>query len=153
MFSLRDPYILFLEETFKFKSQSYKSQKISGLFINLRPMSVRFYGPCKGVVRRPFGLPTTIARVYDHFWGQNDNLKPCAVLRITLRCPYGDRTMSLRCVYRLQAYDFFQICHCAELNKIVAVVGGKLSRQVYLAPHLPVYQSKIILLSLLILNY
>ena len=27
--------------------------------------------------------------------------------------------MSLRCVYRLRAYDFFQICHSAELNKIV----------------------------------
>ena len=27
--------------------------------------------------------------------------------------------MSLRCVYRPRAYDFFQICHCAELNKIV----------------------------------
>ena len=35
-----------------------------------RPMSVRFYGPCKGVVRRPCGLPTTIARVYDHFWAK-----------------------------------------------------------------------------------
>ena len=27
--------------------------------------------------------------------------------------------MSLRCVYGLRAYDLFQICHCAELNKIV----------------------------------
>ena len=27
--------------------------------------------------------------------------------------------MSLRCVYGLRAYDFFQICHFAELNKIV----------------------------------
>ena len=27
--------------------------------------------------------------------------------------------MSLRCVYGLRAYYFFQICHCAELNKIV----------------------------------
>ena len=38
MFSLRDPYILFLEVILKFKSQSYKSQKkkkISGLFINI----------------------------------------------------------------------------------------------------------------------
>ena len=30
-----------------------------------RPMSIRFYGPCKGIVRRPCGLLTTIARVYD----------------------------------------------------------------------------------------
>ena len=43
-----------------------------------------------------------------------------------VRCPhdhravsYGDRTMSLRCVCGPWAYDFFQICHCAELNKIV----------------------------------
>ena len=35
MFLLRDPYILFLEVILKFKSQSYKSQKIAGLFINL----------------------------------------------------------------------------------------------------------------------
>ena len=25
----------------------------------------------------------------------------------------------MRCVYRIKDYDFFQICHCAELNKIV----------------------------------
>ena len=31
--------------------------------------------------------------------------------------------------------------------------GGKLSRPVYLASHLPEYQSKIILLSFLIVNY
>ena len=34
------------------------------------PMSIRFYGPCKGIVRRPCGLLTTIARVYDHFWAK-----------------------------------------------------------------------------------
>ena len=76
-----------------------------------RPMSIRFYGPCKGIVRRPCGLLTTIARVYDHFWAKitiNDNLKPCVVLTIIVRCPYGDRTMSLRCVYGLRAYDFFK---------------------------------------------
>ena len=38
-----------------------------GLSQDDRPMSVGFYGPCKGVVRRPCGLLTTIARVYDHF--------------------------------------------------------------------------------------
>ena len=27
--------------------------------------------------------------------------------------------MLLRCVHGLRAYDIFQICHCAELNKIV----------------------------------
>ena len=34
------------------------------------PMSIRFYGPCKGIVWRPCGLLTTIARVYDHFWAK-----------------------------------------------------------------------------------
>ena len=36
---------------------------------------------------------------------------------------------------------------------LVTGVGGKLSRPVYLDPHPPEYQSKIILLILLILNY
>ena len=27
--------------------------------------------------------------------------------------------MLLRCVYGIRAYDLFQICHCAKLNKIV----------------------------------
>ena len=31
----------------------------------------------------------------------------CVVLTITVRCPYGDCTMSLRCNYGLRAYDFF----------------------------------------------
>ena len=82
-------------------------------------MSVRFYGPCKGIVRQPCGLPSTIARVYDHFWAKNDNQKSYVVLTLTVRCQYGDRPMLLRCVYGLRVYDFFQICHCAELNKIV----------------------------------
>ena len=42
------------------------------------------------------------------FLGQDDNLKPCVVLTIIVRCPYGDHTMSLRCVYGLRAYDFFK---------------------------------------------
>ena len=36
---------------------------------------------------------------------------------------------------------------------LVTGVGGKLSRPVYLAPHPPEYQSKVFLLSFLILNY
>ena len=35
------------------------------------------------------------------------------------RTPCSARTWILRCVYGLWAYEFFQICHCAELNKIV----------------------------------
>ena len=53
------------------------------------------------------------------FLGQNDNLKSSVVLTITVLCLHGDRTMLLRCVYGVGAYDFFQICHCAEWNKIV----------------------------------
>ena len=55
----------------------------------------------------------TLRAPYDYrkslrsFLGKDDNLKPCVVLTITVRCPYGDRTMSLRCVYGLRAYDFF----------------------------------------------
>ena len=50
--------------------------------------------------------------------------------------------------------QLFSLSHCSVY--LVAGVGGgggKLSWPVYLAPHLPGYQSKIILLSLLILNY
>ena len=47
--------------------------------------------------------------------------------------------MSLRCVYGLRAYDFFQFCHCAELNKIVEAtmpVNPYDDRQVFLRrPH------------------
>ena len=42
------------------------------------------------------------------FLGKNDKLKSYVVLTITVRCPYGDRTTSLRCVYGLRAYDFFK---------------------------------------------
>ena len=43
----------------------------------------------------------TLRAPYDYrkslrsFLCHNDNLKPCVVLTITVRCPYGDRTMSL----------------------------------------------------------
>ena len=77
-------------------------------------MSIRFYGPCKGIVRRPCGLLTTITRVYDHFWGK------------TLRCPHDHRAMPVRGSYdvtvmclRATGLRFFRICHYAELNKIV----------------------------------
>ena len=55
----------------------------------------------------------TLRAPYDYrksvrsFLGQDDNLKPCVVLTIIVRCPYGDHMMSLRCVYGLRAYDFF----------------------------------------------
>ena len=41
-----------------------------------------------------------------------------------MRCPKDHRVVPVRGSYDvtamcLRAYDFFQICHCAELNKIV----------------------------------
>ena len=42
--------------------------------------------------------------------GQNDNLKPCVVLTIIVRCPYEDRTMSLRCVYGLTIFSNLSLC-------------------------------------------
>ena len=62
-----------------------------------RPMSIRFYGPCKGIVRRPCGLPTTIARVYDHF-GPKWQSK-------TLRCPHDHRAVLVR-----RSYDVTVMC-------------------------------------------
>ena len=55
----------------------------------------------------------TLRAPYDYrkslrsFLAYNDNLKSCVVLTITVRCPHGVRTVLLRCVYRLRAYDFF----------------------------------------------
>ena len=47
--------------------------------------------------------------------------------------------------------ELFSLSDCSAC--LDAGVGGKLSRPVYLAPHPLWYQSKIILLILLILNY
>ena len=47
--------------------------------------------------------------------------------------------------------QLFSLSDCSVY--LVAGVGGKLSWPAYLAPHPPGYQSKIILLSFLILNY
>ena len=64
----------------------------------------------------------TLRALYDcrkslrSFLGQNANLKLCVALTTTVPCLYGitrrhcDVSMGLR---------FFQICHCAGLNKIV----------------------------------
>ena len=81
-------------------------------------MSVRFYGPCKGIVRRPWELLTTIARVYDHFWAKMTNLNPA----LSSRSPCDARTGIVRChcdVSTGYGLTIFRICHCAELNKIV----------------------------------
>ena len=60
-------------------------------------------------------LEATLRVPYDErkslrsFFGKNDDLKSRVVLTITVRC-FCDVSTGLR---------FFQICHCAELNKIV----------------------------------
>ena len=86
-----------------------------------RKMTVRcpydFMGPARASCG-DFAGSLRLSQDPTIIFGQNDNLQSCVVLTITVRCPYGDRTTSLRCVYGLRAYDFFQICHCAELNKI-----------------------------------
>ena len=48
-------------------------------------------------------------------------------------------------------FQLFSLSDCSVY--LVAGVGGKLSRPVYLAPHPPGHQRKIIVLILLILNY
>ena len=35
-------------------------------------------------------------------------LNSCGVLTITVRCPYADHAINLRCIYGLRACDFFQ---------------------------------------------
>ena len=62
-------------------------------------------------MRRPCGPSTTIARAYDNFFAKNDNLKSW----VPVRASYDVPAMCLRAT----GLRFFQICHCAELNKIV----------------------------------
>ena len=78
--------------------------------------SVRFYGPCNGIMRRPCGLLTTIARVYDYFLAKMTILNPA----LSSRSPCSARTGIVRCHCDVSTgLRFFQIYHCAELNKIV----------------------------------
>ena len=51
------------------------------------------------------GLPTIISRAYDHFWGPNDYLNYFGVLTISVRCLYQDRSIILRYIYKLRAWD------------------------------------------------
>ena len=65
---------------------------------------------------RPCGLPTTIVKVYDHFWAKMTISNPA----LSSRSPCGARTVIVRCHCDVSTgLRFFQICHCAELNKIV----------------------------------
>ena len=66
-------------------------------------MSIRFYEPSMGILRRPYGYPTTSARIYDHF---------LAKMKIA-RCPHDHRAVPVRGSYDvtamcLRAYDFFK---------------------------------------------
>ena len=65
-----------------------------------------FIGPARALCGNLAGS-LRLSQESTIIFGQNDNLKPCVVLTITVWCPHGDRTMSLRCVYGLRAYDFF----------------------------------------------
>ena len=44
-------------------------------------------------------------------------LNSCGVLKITVRCPYADHAINLRCIYGLAI--FFKICQECGVNKIV----------------------------------
>ena len=68
-------------------------------------------------------------------------------------CPLGGKPTAVALAPGGQAVPGYVagISDCSVY--LVAGVGGKLSRPVYLTPHPPGYQSKIILLILLILNY
>ena len=69
-------------------------------------------------MRRPCGLLATIARVYDHFLA----IKQTKIAR----CHHDHRAVPVRVSYdftamclRAKGLRFFQICHCAGLNKII----------------------------------
>ena len=44
-------------------------------------------------------------------------LNSCGVLTISVRCPYGDHAINLRCIYGLRACDVYKICQSAKLTK------------------------------------
>ena len=64
-------------------------------------MSVRFLGPARASCGDHAGFLRLLQESMN-ILGQNDNLKSCVVLTITVRCPYGDRPMLLSAM-RLQA--------------------------------------------------
>ena len=76
----------------------------AGWSSDVRTILWALQGHRKATLRAPYDYRKSL----QSFLGQNDNLKPCVVLTITVLCPYRDRTMSLRCVYGLRAYDFFK---------------------------------------------
>ena len=63
-------------------------------------------GHCAATLQAPYDYCKSLRSLL----GQNDNLKPCIVLTITVRCPYGDCRMSLRCVYGLMFFWNLSLC-------------------------------------------
>ena len=94
------------------RSSCHRLGVTAGWLSDVRTILWALQGHRAATLRAPYDYRKSLRS----FLGQDDNLKPCVVLTITERCLYVGRTMSLRCVYGLR---FFQICHCAELNKIV----------------------------------
>ena len=78
-------------------------------------------------------------------------LAPCNWLKPSSKYFYWLFKDSTSFVDHSSQTQLLSLSHCSVY--LVAGVGTKLSRPVYLAPHPHGYQSKIILLSLLILNY
>ena len=74
--------------------------------------------PCGNLViavRGPYDYRKSLRSLRD-FLLQNDQLKPCILRTIAVRCPYGNRAMLLRRVYGLMIFKFL---YNSELNKIV----------------------------------
>ena len=60
-------------------------------------------------MRAPYDYLTSLRSYYY--------LNSCGVLTISVRCPYADHAINLRCIYGLRAFDFFKIFQSAELTK------------------------------------
>ena len=69
----------------------------------------------------------------------------------THRNKFVKKSLCINYKHNSSQIQLFSLLDCSVY--LVTGVGGKLSRPVYLDPHPPEYQSKIILLILLILNY
>ena len=69
-------------------------------------IAIRRPGHCTGTMRQPCDRRAGAVRPFYDF-SSNDHLKSCGRLTITSRPPHGGRTMLLRRVYGLRAYDFY----------------------------------------------
>ena len=64
-------------------------------------------------------VPYDYRKSLRSFLGQNDNLKSCVVLTITVRCRMGIVRRHCDVSTGFGLTIFFQMCHCAELNEFV----------------------------------